>query len=144
MLHTIGIDAMLITDVGIQAIVRYCTQLHTINVKNCVNISTGYSFFRNLHKLTIFNCPTLTDTMVATIVQNNPLLDCILLNGCPQLTAAAVVSILHGCSELNTLTVTNTTNTTPVSAGNIVCCSLVSALIKEHYPKLTTLYIELK
>ena len=97
MLHTIGIDAMLITDVGIQAIVRYCTQLHTINVKNCVNISTGYSFFRNLHKLTIFNCPTLTDTMVATIVQNNPLLESLILSHCKRLTYTTVLSILDVC-----------------------------------------------
>ena len=144
MLHTLAVNAMLLTEVGIQAVVSHCTQLRTIDICNCILISTGLRLLLNLHMLSLCACPTLTDTMVATIVQNNPLLDCILLNGCPQLTAAAVVSILHGCSELNTLTVTNTTNTTPVSAGNIVCCSLVSALIKAHYPELTTLYIELK
>ena len=144
MLHTLAVNAALLTDVGMQAVVSHCTQLRTIDICNCILISTGLGLFLNLHKLSLFECPTLTDTMVATIVQNNPLLDCILLYGCPQLTAAAVVSILQGCCELNTLTVTSSTITTPVSEVHIVCCSLVSALIKAHYPKLTTLYIELK
>ena len=143
MLHTLRIYAALLTEVGIQAVASRCTHLQTMHICNCISITTGYIFLRNLNELALYASPTLTDTMVATIVQNNPFLESLLLNGCPQLTAAGVISILHGCPKLHTLTVTNTYKSTTVSAGHIVCCSLVSALIKDQYPKLVTLHIVL-
>ena len=142
MLHTLAIDAMLITDVGIQTLVSHCTQLRTLDLRNCMNISTGFSLFRNLHELTIFNCTTLTDTMVATIVQNNPFLESLILSYCKRLTYTAVLSILDVCLCIHTLTVNTTSIGSTTEYRNF--STLVRTLIQRQYPKITSVNIVLK
>ena len=142
MLHTIGIDAMSVTDVGIQALVNHCPELIGVYLINSAVISSGFTLFRNLKHLKIHNSPTITDTMVAAIVQNNPLLEYLILYNCTQLTFKAVLTILQGCSALHTLTVTTTT--TIRITEHTQHHELVKALIESQYPKITELEIYLK
>ena len=143
MLHTVDLTtARLITDVGIQALVSHCTQLSTIHLSKCIKIASGFCLFRNLHELNIYDCPTLTDTMVTTIVQNNPLLKHLILFYCPLLTSAAVLHILHGCPHLHILTVTNNCYDPLSSHSNFY--SLVMALISDQYPNITSVQVHLK
>ena len=139
-LQTFGADARFITDAAIKTLFSHCTQLRIVQFLHCLNISTGFSFFRNLEELRFYNCPTLTDAMVATIVKNNPLLALIRASCCVQLTSKAVVSILHGCPQLDSITVTNTRATAFDFSGTAPTSemtSLMSTLIQEHYPKIT-------
>ena len=138
MLYSLGMDAQLLTDAGIQAIVSSCTQLRIIDFDNGINISTGFSLFRNLEELRLSNCLSLTNEMVASIVQNNPFLKYLELYYCTQLTAAAVLTILHGCSELHSLIVDNTVSTTTTRNT-----ALLKALIKQLYPNIILALINL-
>ena len=144
-LHTVELsNARLVTDVGIQAIVSGCFQLSCIQLSKCTSISTGLCLLRNLKRFDIYDNPTLTDTMVVNIVQNNPFLELLKLSHCPRLTYAVVLTILHGCPWLDTLTVTNTNIGITARTGHSDCCALVRALIKEHYHKITMLNIKFK
>ena len=131
-LQTIEITTSLVTEAGIQTLFKHCFELRTIFFGNFISISIGFTLIRNLHELSIYDCPTLTDTMVATIVQNNPFLKRLKLSRCTQLTSAAVLTILRGCPELCQFAVTNTT-----LAATSKMTSLMSTLIQEHYPKIT-------
>ena len=143
-LHTIDLGfTSLVTDVGIQTLVSHYTQLRTIEISRCTSISTGYCLFRNVHNLNIYDCTTLTDTMVATIVQNNPLLESLSLSHCPQLTSTAVLSILYGCSHLRSLTFSNISIFSLLGVRADIN-RLVKALIKDHYPQIKWVNIDLK
>ena len=137
MLHTLLLtNIYLVTDIGIHAIVSHCSKLEKMCFTNCSAVSIGYSLFRNLKQLRIDISPTLTDTMVATIVQNNPILERLILSRCTQLTSASVLSILQGCSELHNLTVNNTPAGTDSSMTGQMSV-LMSTLIKQQYPKIS-------
>ena len=139
-LHTIHIiRAGSVTDTAIQVIVSHCSQLRSVYIDNCSLISSGYCLFRNLHELLISTSTTLTDTMVVAIVANNPFLRHLALMNCSILTSASVLSILHGCSALEKLTVTNT-NAVEESVGNR---GLLGTLIREHYPNISTANINI-
>ena len=138
MLHTLEVNATLLTDVGIQELGNHCTQLRKLDLNNCMNISTGFSLFQNLEELRLYCCPTLTDTMVATIVQNNPLLENLTLEYCKKLTSLAVLCILDGCPELRNITITNTTAT--VFTRNTF---VMTTLIKQQYPNIFLALINL-
>ena len=143
-LHTVELSsARLVTDVAIQGIVNSCSQLSSIQLSNCTSISTGLCLLRNLKRFDIYDSTTLTDAMVVNIVENNPFLERLLLMHCTSLTPTSVLTILHGCPQLHTLTVTNTIIGNTVPTGHSDCYTL-SSLIKKQYPKITMLDIELK
>ena len=145
MLHAVDLrNTRLITDVAIHALVSHCPELKAVNLMKCTAITAGYSLFRNLNQIAVYSSATLTDIMVVVIVQNNPFLENVVLLNCPQLISAAVLCILHGCPQLCTLTVSNIPvgASTPTASSDV--CTLVRAVIQEHYPKITLLTLRLK
>ena len=135
------IDSARVTGSGLINLIKTTPKLSILSIQTTGLTETDTSQFRNLHDLNIFNCPSLTDTMVASIVQNNPLLNRLTLDNCPQLTATVVLTILQGCPQLYTLSISNVST---VDRWHKDFSSVVKALINEHYPQITGLNIILK
>ena len=113
---------------------RLCVQIHTLTDSDACH-------FQNLQELRIYFCPTLTNTMVTTIVQNNPCLEQLSLSYCTQLTATVILTIVQSCPQLILLNVSNIS--TP-SERHTDLCNVVSTLVEGLYPNITSVHIDIK
>ena len=96
-----------IDDVAMGALLsKYSPSLLTLRLCNCVRLSadfvgnaTSFAALTQLRELHLCNLRTLTDAVVATVVQAAPHLEHVSLYGCVQLTDASVVA-LSACTAL--------------------------------------------
>eukprot|EP00299_Pterocystis_sp_00344_P018321 c9151_g1_i1.p1 GENE.c9151_g1_i1~~c9151_g1_i1.p1 ORF type:complete len:556 (-),score=72.28 c9151_g1_i1:79-1746(-) len=99
-----------ITDVGVQAITKHCTQLHSIDFSGCCSNVTNVALFdiaRNLTTtlriLDMSWCAGVTDIGVTVLAMNCPNIKILRLSMCRRVTDEGVMHLARNCHELEEL-----------------------------------------
>ncbi|MBT7088704.1 hypothetical protein HN928_07060, partial [bacterium] len=99
----LNLSGCYLTDASVEAIVRACPELRSLNLSGCTELRNPQIKLKLLTHLDLSGCYDLTDAAIQAIVENCPNLINLNLNRCHQITDATVGIIAKNCPKLKSL-----------------------------------------
>ena len=125
----LNLSGCYLTDASVEAIVRACPELRSLNLSGCTELRNPQIKLKLLTHLDLSGCYDLTDAAIQAIVENCPNLINLNLNRCHQITDATVGIIAKNCPKLKSLN---------LNGCNQITDAAIQAIAK-IYPNLRSL-----